>query len=733
MNNSITSSSLDELHGTLDRFVYQNTQTGFAVGLLQVEKKDPITITGIIATVNPGQLISLKGTWIVHPKFGKQFEVHQCTAHLPTSILGLTKYLGSGLIKGIGPAYAKRLVDRFGTNVLEVMDKQPHRLHEVSGLGTKRIDRIIEGWQHQKDISHIMVFLQEKGISPAYANKIYKQYGADSVSVITENPYRLAHEVWGIGFKMADQIALSMGFEKDSLKRVTAGILYCLSTLAQEGHLYCIVTQLKEKTSTLLEIDQAIGQEKCKLALHALYEQSKIKLITHNQEHYIGLSQHYFAEKNTAQKILLLHAHAPLEAFNLDTIYTHLRAPKNANALHLHDNQQQAIMSCLQHKVSVITGGPGTGKTTIIKTLITILEQSKIAYKLAAPTGRAAKRMTESTQRPALTIHRLLEFDVNIMGFARNEQNALTVQFLIIDEASMIDIFLANALLKAVPYHAHILFIGDTDQLPAVGAGNFLNDLIKSNIAKTTHLTEIFRQSQNSLIVTNAHRVNRGEFPVQEMPDARKDFIFIKEDDPSLASQHLEHTLSNGLRRMQIAQQDAMILVPMNRGTIGTAALNQQLQAFFNNAPQKQFAHGGTLFKVNDRVMQIKNNYDKLVFNGDIGFIKDIDLDDGTVLVAYPEREVVYETNELDELTLAYATTIHKSQGSEYAAVIILLFTQHFTLLQRNLIYTAITRAKKLCIIIGQTKAIAMALNNNKAVQRTTFLQQFLTTDLQCR
>ena len=733
---------LEELTGIIDKLVFQSDENGFSVFVLQgIRGRDGITVRGYLPAIQPGQQVSMQGFWVMHPKFGRQFEAKSCSACLPNSIIGLKKYLGSGLIKGIGPVYAEKLVEKFGADVLDVIENQPHRLGEISGIGPKRVEKITVAWKDQKEISKVMIFLQEKGVSTAYATKIYKRYGQESIAVINENPYRLADDIWGIGFKKADAIAQQLGFEKDSLKRITSGILYVIADQLSNGHLYVELKDLKSKTVEILELESNNDIVlKIKTAFHNLYDSDKIKLVSLDSQHFVTLSQYYFSEKGVSNKVLKLMGRKSTHTFDINEIYKKLRVSENENAksetyaVALNDDQQRGVLACLQHKVTVITGGPGTGKTTLIKKLLGILDEHNMKYKLAAPTGRAAKRILEGTGRYASTIHRLLEFDFSSMSFAHNEQNALPIDFLIVDEASMIDVFLAHALLKAVPLHAHVVFIGDIYQLPSVGAGNFLKDLIASEKATSVFLKEIFRQAQDSMIVVNAHRINSGEFPLSYSPDSKRDFVFIKEQEPENVPLHLEAIYKKGLKKFGILPKDAITLVPMHRGSVGTQKLNYDLQNILNPAKEvKKIMHSGITYKIGDPIMQLRNNYDKKVFNGDIGNIVDINLEDKELMVDFDSRIIEYDYSDLHEIVLAYSISIHKSQGSEYAAAIIPIFTQHFTLLQRNLIYTAITRAKKLCIFIGQPKAIAIAIKNNKSLVRKTFLKEYLTTDLQCR
>ncbi len=721
---------LELISGTIERFLFQSQDNGFSVFVLQAQGKKTITVKGYLPQVKAGQEVQLKGSWVFHAKFGQQFEAQQCIEILPTTVIGLKKYLGSGLIKGIGPVYAEKLVTYFGADILKIIESSPERLTEVDGIGSKRIEQIAAAWKDQKEIANLMVFLQERGITTALAARIYKQYRQNSLAVLHENPYRLADEMWGVGFKTADEIAKKLGFQAHAPQRIASGILYAISMAAQQGHLYVELQDLKKKTIELLELTHGESEELIKQALHDLYNKDRIKLITEKEVHYITLSSFYFSEKGIAHRIKLLLSRPSHHSFNTEKIYHSLRAPK-AGEIHLNEEQQKGILSTLHSKVTIITGGPGTGKTTLIKKLLSILDEEKVKYKLAAPTGRAAKRIMEGTGKFATTVHRLLEFDPASMRFTYNESHALKLDFLILDEASMIDVFLGHSIVKALPETAHLVLIGDVDQLPSVGAGNLLKDLIASGKIPCTRLSHIFRQAQDSLIVVNAHKINRGEFPVTFLPDARKDFFFIKEEKQEEVQNHLKRILFAELPKKGISRDDAIVLTPMNRGLIGTISLNHTLQEMFNpDKTPEMVAYGGTTYKKNDKVMQIRNNYDKNVFNGDIGTIDSIDTEEKEVFVSFSDQKrIAYDYGELNELVLAYAISIHKSQGSEYPAVIVPLFMQHFMLLQRNLVYTALTRAKKVCYFIGQTKALAIALRNVKGHERLTFLQKFLHED----
>ncbi len=726
-----------ELVGVIEKCLFKASDTGYSVLSLQINSHQSVTITGYLSEVHEGSRIEVKGDWTSHPKFGRQFAVETYSVSLPQSVLGIQRYLSSGLIKGIGPKFAERLVDRFGSDTLDVIDKHPERLSQVSGVGEKRIQQIIAAWKDQKEISKVMVFLQEKGVSTAFAAKMYKTYGDRTIDKITENPYRLVDDIWGVGFKSADQLAAKLGFAPTSLLRLQAGIVHCLTLAVQNGHLYQTVDEAKDQTIELLGIDPADAPLLLKHAFHALYNNRKLSLITYENKHYVTLPQYYFSEKGIAEKLRsFITQQTFADRFSIDEIYQKLRTHQYGG-IELNDDQQRGILAALQNKCSIITGGPGTGKTTLVKTLLQVLEEYHVKVRLAAPTGRAAKRMFEGTGKPTETIHRLLEFSPGGMGFARNERNALSVEFLIVDEASMIDVFLMHSLLKALPSRAHVLFLGDVDQLPSVGAGNVLNDMIESEIISVTRLTQIFRQAQDSMIIVNAHRVNKGEFPSSKGfgPYSKNDFKFIKQEEPELLFGELRKTLTTTIAKHKLSIDNTVVLTPMNRGIAGTQRINESLQQLLNpkreNKPEIQ--RFSTIYRLGDRVMQIRNNYTKFVFNGDIGKITAINTDDNEIMITFGDRELTYETTELNEIVLAYAISIHKSQGSEFDAVIIPIFMQHFMLLQRNLIYTGITRAKKLCVLIGQPRAIAMGVRNQKGTQRTTFLQQFLTTDLTAR
>jgi exodeoxyribonuclease V alpha subunit len=730
----LTVESFTELSGTIERVLFKSAENGFTVFLLKIPAQEPIVIKGYTGQLHQGSQVVVKGTWGMHPKFGKQLNAVECIAHQPTTRDGVLKYLSSGLIKGIGPSFAERLVNAFGEKTLDIIESEPNRLLSVEGVGPKRLESIVIAWQDQKEVARVMLFLRSKDVSPAYAAKIYKTYGNSAIEKMQENPYRLVDDIWGVGFKTADQIALKLGLERFSLPRIKAGLRHVIAQATEGGHLYSEIQSLKVQATEILELTEEHAPL-LKQGLHELFAADKIKLVSYEEKHYVSLPQFYYAEKGIAQKITRLkgYPHA-CHAIDAKSLYDQLRAPGQPG-IELNEDQQRGILACFKNKVSIITGGPGTGKTTLVKKLLQLFEQEQIRFKLAAPTGRAAKRMFESTGKNAETLHRLLEFTPGNVGFARNEQNALDLDVLVVDEASMLDVFLMHSVLKALPWHASLVLIGDIDQLPSVGAGNVLHDLIASDTVSVTRLTQIFRQAEDSMIVVNAHRVNKGEFPLPPQPGSKRDFVFVKEDLPENIFPLLKTFYTQRLPKLGIHPDDTVVLVPMNKGIAGTQRINHELQQILNppTDPNKELSHFSTVYRLGDRVMQIRNNYDKFVFNGDIGTITAIDKIEQRIMITFGQAEHQYDFSELNEIVLSYAISIHKSQGSEFKVVIIPIFMQHFILLQRNLIYTAITRSKNYCVLIGQPRAIAMGIKNDKSVERITFLKQYLTTDLEAR
>jgi exodeoxyribonuclease V alpha subunit len=707
------------LEGILDRIVFFNEETGFTVARLQVAKRrDLVAIVGVLPSPTPGETLRLRGEWVIDAKFGEQFRVQSCLSVLPATLTGIEKYLGSGLVKGIGPIMAKRIVARFGLETLDIIEGSSEKLQEVEGIGPIRVERIAKAWQDQREIREVMVFLQGEGVSSTYAVKIYKVYGDRAISVVKENPYRLALDISGIGFKTADKIAQNMGIDPASPMRAEAGIIHVLSELVDDGHVYYPYEELKEKAAELLEV----GKEFLDTALGTLTEQRRVVIEEHPEHRAVYLTPLHVAEVNVAIRLKTL-LNSPKQLSQID-IEKAIEWVQRANHIELAEMQKEAIRKAITGKVMVITGGPGTGKTTLVNSLIKILGQKGQRILLASPTGRAAKRLSEVTGHEAKTIHRLLEFSPSEGGFKRNDENPLDADLVIIDEVSMVDILLMNHLLKAMTPAATLLLVGDADQLPSVGPGNVLKDIIASEQMETIRLTEIFRQAQESLIVVNAHRVNRGELlQLQPSPGQQSNLYLINREEPEKVMEVIKDLCK---RRLPHAFQfdpldDIQVMTPMHRGTVGVANLNAELQNLLN-PNSKAVTRGGRLFRVNDKVMQIKNNYAKDTFNGDIGRIVDIDLEEQNLMVKFEDRVIDYDWSDLDELVLAYAISIHKSQGSEYPAVVIPLLTQHYIMLQRNLLYTAITRAKRLVVLVGSKRAIAIAIKNNKVQLRYTNL-----------
>ena len=707
-----------KLRCVIERITFQNPENGYSVMKVKVKGyNDLVTLVGNLLEVPVGSVLLCEGDWKVDKRFGSQFVCQSWEEVMPATAYGIEKYLGSGLVKGIGPKFAQLIVRQFGLDTIEVIETDIQRLYEVPGIGKKRVEKIRESWEKQKDIKNVMLFLQGYGVSTAYAAKIYRQYGKDSIDKVKENPYRLADDIWGIGFKTADGIANKMGYEKNDIRRCQSGIIYTLNQLANEGHVFAEEEQLVKAALNLLEAEE----EPIRAALTNMIQTEEVKM----EEEAIYLPPFYFAEVGTANRLLALVEGQEKELFirPMD-----LQALSKETGVEYDEVQLQAIEEAVRSKVMVLTGGPGTGKTTTTQGIIAALKHMGMRILLAAPTGRAAKRMSEATGMEAKTIHRLLEFNPKD-GYKRNEENPLEGDALIVDECSMIDIILMNSLMKAVPRSMRVVFVGDIDQLPSVGAGNVLRDLIDSKKIPVVRLTRIFRQAQTSRIVMSAHAINQGRFPDTSNGKAT-DFFFIQQEDAEKTAGEIVNLVKNRLPKAYSQKTSQIqVLTPMQRGVVGAANLNMALQNALNPCPTA-LNRGGYSFRQGDRVMQLRNNYDKEVFNGDLGYIESVDTEERTLLVNFEDRLVEYEASELDELTLAYATTIHKSQGSEYPIVVMPVLMTHYVMLQRNLIYTGITRAKKICVLIGSKKALSFAIRNMSVLKRNSKLKERLNPEL---
>ncbi len=723
----MTQTNLTDLQGQIENITYFNEETGYTIAKVKVAgNKDLVPCVGSLIRPTPGEVLSMKGEWTNHEKYGRQFKIAFSQTKTPASVHGIQKYLGSGLIKGIGPVMSKRIVAKFGKDTLEIIEHHSERLTEIPGIGAGRIAMIRKAWQDQKEIREVMLFLQAHGVSSGFAAKIFKQYGNDAIGIVQENPYRLARDIFGIGFLTADKIAEKMGFAKESLVRAEAGVLYVLNQLAEQGHVYAPQPFLIDQSQAILGIGADIIE---KAILNLAAEQMVTSEGRPNLDHRaIYLSHFYLAECQVAARLKTLIA-APKQTRQIDADKA-LAWVQEQLAITLAEKQLQAVKAAIENKLMIITGGPGTGKTTIINAILKIYKTVKTTIFMAAPTGRAAKRMAESTGQEAKTIHRLLEFNFKRGGFQKNENSPLDCDILIVDEASMIDIVLMHYLLKALPVRAPLIMVGDVNQLPSVGTGNVLRDIIASEAAPVVELNEIFRQAKASSIIVNAHRINQGLFPETKTAPAAalSDFYFIQQEEPKQALETILNLVKTRIpARFKLHPvNDIQVLSPMNRGTVGVTNLNVELQRTLNPGAGGVSRFGKT-FRMHDKVMQIRNNYDKDVFNGDIGRIFHIDEEDQEIKVLFEERLVAYDYGDLDELVPAYAVTVHKSQGSEYPAVVIPIMTQHYMMLQRNLIYTAVTRGRKLVVLVGTKKALAIAVKNNKTEQRYSLLKQRLT------
>jgi exodeoxyribonuclease V alpha subunit len=747
---------MDNLSGSVERITFYNPENGYTVLRLRPDSPSGpghrftnrsalssegfATVVGNLPEVSPGEHLSLQGQWDNHPKHGPQFKAEVCEQTLPATIAGIQGYLGSGMIKGIGPRFAERIVGRFKEETFDVIESSPERLLEVPGIGMDRLKKITTAWEEQKHVKEIMVFLHGHGVSTNLAVKIYKTYGDAALETVQKNPYQLERDIYGVGFKTADRIAQALGLSAEHPSRVEAGIVFALNEMIEEGHVYVPKELLEARAIELL----GVSPELIAPALERLAQDDRIRpevvplnadipakenrAVSESAGSYgspvIYLTPLYFGEKGVAERLRTL-ANAKISS----TIPNQFTFP-SGNLSDLSNEQQAAVHMALAHPVSILTGGPGTGKTTCLKALITTLTTQRNRFALASPTGRAAKRLSEATGHPASTIHRLLEYSP-VEGFKHNNENPLDLDFLVVDEASMLDLLLTNSLLKSVRPGTHVLFVGDVDQLPSVGAGDVLRDMISSGMVPVTRLNTIFRQAADSRIITNAHLINQGNFPTFSQGSGDF-FLFAAEDAVGAADWIIEIVTERIPQKFGFDPvRDIQVLAPIYRGPAGVIALNERLQEKLNpptaSKPERKLF--GTIFRMGDKVMQTQNNYDKDVYNGDIGFIQSMDVIDQRLVADFYGHSVTYDWSDVDELTLAYVVSVHKAQGSEFPVIVMPIVTQHYTMLQRNLLYTAITRASKLCVLAGSRRAISMAVRNNKVAQRFTALEWRLAGD----
>jgi exodeoxyribonuclease V alpha subunit len=767
----------DQISGSVERVTYYNAENGYSVIRLKPDNRgmlpfkyasgrdELITVVGNLPEVQPGEWLKLTGQWGNHAKHGRQFQAQFCEQSLPATTEGIKRYLGSGMIRGIGPVMAERIVNRFGAETLEVIDHEPERLLTVLGIGQKRVGQIAKAWDEQRAIKDVMIFLQSHGVSTTLATKIYKKYGDTSLAVVQNTPYQMVRDIHGIGFKTADKIARALGLAADDPARIEAGIAYTLNRMAEEGHVYMPQEELEPEAAQILGVEAG----KITAVIDALETSDFIKRetityvigrgeaagrqgvaerpITHpaaspvqqspnlsisqspiiKEERAVYLTPFYYSEIGVTQRVkrMIEHPTSRLAVIGKQLAVNSEQLAVNSKQtnLHLSAQQMEAVQTAVRHKVTILTGGPGTGKTTTLRALLDLLDGHKLSYVLASPTGRAAKRLAEATGREAKTVHRLLEFNPG-EGYGRSEENPINADMIVIDEASMLDLVLANNLLKAIGPDSHLLLVGDIDQLPSVGAGDVLADLIESGVTAVIRLQTIFRQAANSLIIRNAHHINQGQMP--ETPKEAQDFfLFVVEEADKAAEMLVEVVQKRAPLKFGFDPLDDMqVLAPMYNGAVGVHNLNLLLQEALNppsgHKPERKL--GGRLFRVGDKVMQTVNNYDKSIYNGDIGRITAMDIINQMLTVSIDGAPVVYDFLEADELVHAYAISVHKSQGAEYPCVVMPMHTQHYLMLQRNLLYTAVTRAKKVVILIGTRKAIHIAVQNNKVTQRHTAL-----------
>jgi exodeoxyribonuclease V alpha subunit len=709
---------LEHLAGSVERVTFHSEETGFCVLRVKVRgQRDLVTVVGTAPTIAPGEYIEGTGWWVNDRTHGRQFKTTQLRVVPPTTLEGIERYLGSGMVKGIGPHFARKLVQAFGAEVFDVIEQTPNRLQELDGIGPKRTARVVTAWAEQKIIHDIMVFLHSHGVGTARAVRIYKTYGTEAMARVQENPYRLALDIHGIGFKTADTLAQRLGIPRDAVIRAQAGVRHVLQTFADEGHCAVVQAELIEAATTLLEIPETTVAQAITLEV----QEERLVADTIDGQPCLLLAPLYRAEVEVATRLRhLVEGVPPWGAIDPAKAIPWVEQQTGRT---LAPSQRVAVAQVLTGKVTVITGGPGVGKTTIVTSILQALRAKRMRVLLCAPTGRAAKRLSEATGLEAKTVHRLLEFDPKGMGFLHNATNPLAADLVVIDEVSMVDVVLMAQLLRAIPAPAAVLMVGDVDQLPSVGPGAVLADIIASGRMPTMTLTEIFRQAASSAIIVNAHRINRGQMPVTP-EDGESDFYVIPADTPEDIQAKLLRVVTERMpQRFGLHPiRDIQVLTPMNRGSLGARTLNEVLQAALNPEATPRVTKFGWTYAPGDKVIQTLNDYDKDVFNGDIGHVVRVDLEEGVVVISFDGREVTYDVAELDEVALAYATTVHKSQGSEYPAVVIPLATQHYPMLVRNLLYTGVTRGKRLVVLIGQPRACALAVRNSRAMRRLTNL-----------
>lgn len=723
---------MQTVQGEVVTVVYHNPENGYVIARVDSPSEPgQISVVGILGDVAPGESLRMTGEWVEHPKFGRQFKAESCEHLLPASINGIRRFLGSGAVKGIGEKTADRLISRFGSQILDIMDSDPERLLEVEGIGPAKLKTIVSSWQEKREVRGLMLFLQTHGVATTFAHRIFRHYGVSAVQRLRANPYDLAYDIHGIGFRTADEVALRLGFAEDAPQRLEAGVEYCLRQVADgAGHMFLPRATLAEEAAKLLGChDLELIEEQ----IDALAERKRLvvdPLPEKGVAEAVYLTYFYKTEREIASRLRGLLDH--VSRIDPDKISKAVEREEKRQSLTLSQEQREAVESACGHKVSIITGGPGTGKTTITRVVVRALKALGLKISLAAPTGRAAKRLSEATGFTATTLHRLLRYQP-ATGFEFNEEKKLSADVMVVDEVSMLDCGLCLSLLRALPLTCRLVFVGDENQLPSVGAGNVLGDMIESGVIPAVRLTHIYRQARESMIVVNAHRINEGEFPLGS-PHAppKADFFWVeKENLLELQSLVLRMVCERipeayGLDPMT----DVQVLTPMHKGEVGTVALNRLLQERLN-PHGRELVRGQRAYRVGDRILQLRNNYDKEVFNGDLGRILAIDTEDETLQAEFDGREVEYGFDELDEIGLAYAISVHKSQGSEYPAVVMPVVSQHYMLLQRNLIYTGLTRARKLAVLMGSRRAMHMGLGNERGRQRHTSLAVRLAKEAQ--